>query len=62
MSKQCFDEKDFFLLKITSDNNSSSVSSNDLSMNDSKSFRTNAFFELETKFYADKWSIPVKRK
>jgi len=31
-------------------------------MNNSNSFTTNAFLDLETKVYGDNWSIPYKRK
>jgi hypothetical protein len=30
-------------------------------MNNSNSFTTNAFLDLETKVYGDNWSIPYKR-
>ncbi|CAF1420031.1 unnamed protein product, partial [Adineta steineri] len=45
---------------VSSDNNSS-VLSDDLSMNNSNSFTTSAFLDLETKVYGDNWSIPYKR-
>lgn len=50
-----------YLFKVSSNNNSS-VSSDDLSMNNSNSFTTSAFLDLETKVYGDNWSIPYKRK
>ncbi|CAF1524803.1 unnamed protein product, partial [Rotaria sp. Silwood1] len=48
--------------QIVALDNNSNVSSDDLSMNNSNSFTTSAFLDLETKVYGDNWSIPYKRE
>ncbi len=50
-----------FCFQISSNNNNSSVSCDDLSMNNPNSFTKDAFLDLETKVNGDKWSIPYKR-
>ena len=50
-----------FCLKVSSNNNNSCVPIDDLSINNSNTFTTNAFLDLETKVYGDNWSIPYKR-